>query len=210
MSSDRPENSSATRRLLMERRPAMRQTPCIPNAARMGRDLEKEHAMNRTLSLAFASSILLMLLGAVPQLAAAQNNTTGVEGKVYQATVTIPANSAELAGDIATIAFPEVPKGKRLTVTYVSLRYTSYSIILDAALTNGQSGSDLQEIDLPGALAISLGVLDGASYTTSRYSGPVTFTIDGGSTPTMTFYGLGADSPFGGAVATVIGTLSSE
>jgi hypothetical protein len=77
-------------------------------------------------------------------------------------------------------------------------------------LTNGQTDTDEQQIELPGAQAISLGVLDGATYTTSRYAGQVTFSIDGGATPTMTFYGLGANSPFGGALATLVGTLSSE
>jgi hypothetical protein len=36
------------------------------------------------------------------------------------------------------------------------------------------------------------------------------FSIDGGATPTMTFYGLGADSNFGGALATLVGTVASE
>jgi hypothetical protein len=176
-----------------------------------GRDIEKERDMKRRMLFTLVPSILMLLPAAVPQYAIAQS-TTAVQGKTYQSTVVIPANSPDLVGSygVATITFPPVPKNKRLTVSYVSLRYTSYSVILDAVLTNGQTDTDEQQIELPGAQAISLGVLDGATYTTSRYAGQVTFSIDGGATPTMTFYGLGANSPFGGALATLVGTLSSE
>jgi len=40
---------------------------------------------------------------------------------------------------------------------------------------SSDTGSDEQQIELPGAQAISLGVLDGSTYTTSHYSGQVTF-----------------------------------
>jgi hypothetical protein len=200
------DNSSPTHLRLIESRPDPLQTDSIAVRDSSECDIEEEHEMKINKLFALLPATLMLLFASVPHHAAAQS------GKPYQATVVIPANSPDLLGNygIATITFPPVPKNKRLTVSYVSLRYTSYSIILDAVLTNGQTGTDEQQIELPGAQAISLGVLDGSTYTTSRYAGQVTFSIDGGATPTMTFYGLGAESNFGGALATVVGTLSSE
>jgi hypothetical protein len=117
----------------------------------------------------------------------------------YQKTVHFNQSASTCTQFVCSVNFPAVPAGKRLVVTFAS---ATYGLSPDGTLASVELGIN-SSFSQPSILLPA----HRTGFDTYLASGPVTFYVDGGDTPTMDLQGQFVQPASLTASATIVGYL---
>lgn len=109
---------------------------------------------------------------------------TGPEARTpYEQTKFFNQDNTTCTSFVCTVTFPAVPAGKRLVVTYASARWalTTGGTGASLRLTNGGTSDSDRSVLLPAPTNVG--------FTSMVASGPVTFFVEAGRSPTLEMTG---------------------